>query len=78
MYGLTASVFTRDINKALIVSKRLPTGTVWVNRWGLMREMMTSPFGGVRQSGFGKDSGREGIEKYLRAKAVWIEHGLAA
>ena len=78
MYGLTAAVFTRDINKALTVSKRLPTGTVWVNRWGLMREMMTSPFGGVRQSGFGKDSGREGIEKYLRSKAVWIEHGMAA
>lgn len=76
MYGLTASVFTRDIRKALTVSKRLPTGTVWVNRWGLMREMMTSPFGGVRQSGFGKDSGREGIEKYLRSKAVWIEHAL--
>jgi aldehyde dehydrogenase (NAD+) len=73
-YGLTASVFTRDINKALTFAKRLPTGTVWVNRWGLMREMMTSPFGGVRQSGFGKDSGREGIEKYLRSKAVWIEH----
>ena len=76
LYGLTASVFTRDIRKALTVSKRLPTGTVWVNRWGLTREMMTSPFGGVRQSGFGKDSGREGIEKYLRSKAVWIEHAL--
>jgi len=74
LYGLTASVFTRDIDKALGFAKRLPTGTVWVNRWGLMREMMTSPFGGVRQSGFGKDSGREGIEKYLRSKAVWIEH----
>jgi aldehyde dehydrogenase (NAD+) len=77
LYGLTASVFTRDINKALTVAKRLPTGSVWVNRWGLMREMMTSPFGGIRQSGFGKDSGREGIEKYLRSKAVWIEHGMA-
>lgn len=77
LYGLTASIFTRDINKALTLAKRLPTGTVWINRWGLVREMMTSPFGGMRRSGFGKDSGREGIEKYLRSKAVWIEHAAA-
>ena len=74
MYGLSAAVFTRDINKALNAAKALRAGTVWVNRWGLTREMMTSPFGGYRQSGFGKDSGREGIEKYLHSKTVWIDH----
>lgn len=74
MYGLSAAVFTRDINKALNAAKALRAGTVWINRWGLTREMMTSPFGGYRQSGFGKDSGREGIEKYLRSKTIWIDH----
>ncbi|MCC5870734.1 MAG: aldehyde dehydrogenase [Gammaproteobacteria bacterium] len=72
-YGLTASVFTRDGAKALKAAKTLRTGTVWINRWGRTADMITSPFGGYGQSGFGKESGRAGVEGFMRQKAVWID-----
>lgn len=73
VYGLSAAVFTRDIATALSAARTLKAGTVWINRWGRTPEMMTSPFGGYGQSGFGKESGRQGIEGFMRAKAVWID-----
>ncbi|TFY96606.1 aldehyde dehydrogenase family protein [Ramlibacter humi] len=73
VYGLSAAVFTRDVNTALHAARGLKAGTVWVNRWGRTPEMMTSPFGGYGQSGFGKESGRAGIENFLRSKSVWID-----
>lgn len=72
-YGLSAAVFTRDVATALSAARSLKAGTVWINRWGRTPEMMTSPFGGYGQSGFGKESGRQGIEGFMRAKAVWID-----
>ncbi len=76
-YGLTASVFTQDGGKALRAAKALRSGTVWVNRWGRTADMMTSPFGGYGQSGFGRESGRNGVEGFSRLKSIWIEHGQA-
>ncbi len=72
-YGLSAAVFTRDIDCALRASRQLKAGTVWVNRWGRTPEMMSSPFGGYGQSGFGKESGKPGIENFLRSKSVWVD-----
>ncbi|MBH0114472.1 aldehyde dehydrogenase [Novosphingobium sp. YJ-S2-02] len=72
-YGLSASVFSRDIERALAASRRLDAGTVWVNRWGRTAEMMTAPFGGFGRSGFGKEAGRQGIEGFSRQKAIWID-----
>ena len=77
-YGLTASVFARDGALALRAAKALRAGTIWVNRWGRTADMMTSPFGGYGRSGFGKESGRAGIEGFTRQKAVWIDHAEAA
>lgn len=77
-YGLTASVFTRDGGKALRAAKMLSSGTVWINRWGRTADMMTAPFGGYGQSGFGKESGRAGIEGFTRQKAIWFELSEAA
>lgn len=74
-YGLTASVFTRDGAKALRAAKSLRAGTVWINRWGRTADMMTSPFGGYGQSGFGKESGRAGVEGFTRQKSIWYEIG---
>jgi aldehyde dehydrogenase (NAD+) len=54
-------------------ARTLKSGTVWVNRWGRTADMMTSPFGGFGQSGFGKESGRLGVEGFTRQKSVWIE-----
>lgn len=78
VYGLSAAVFTRDVGRALEAARGLKAGSVWVNRWGRTPEMMTSPFGGYNQSGFGKESGRAGIENFLRTKSVWIDFAQAA
>ncbi|MCC5808914.1 MAG: aldehyde dehydrogenase [Ectothiorhodospiraceae bacterium] len=71
-YGLTASVHTLDIRKALHAARRLESGTVWINDWG-RRSDMTAPFGGYKRSGIGKDMGAAGYQKYLKSKAVWIQ-----
>uniref|UniRef100_A0A673C2M5 Aldehyde dehydrogenase domain-containing protein n=1 Tax=Sphaeramia orbicularis TaxID=375764 RepID=A0A673C2M5_9TELE len=57
-YGLASGVFTRDINKAMYVSERLEAGTVFVNTYN--KTDVASPFGGFKQSGFGKDLGEFG------------------
>lgn len=78
VYGLSAAVFTGDVGRALEAARGLKAGTVWVNRWGRTPEMMTSPFGGYAQSGFGKESGRAGIDNFLRSKSVWIDFARTA
>lgn len=55
-YGLASGVFTRDINKAMYVSEKLEAGTVFINTYN--KTDVAAPFGGVKQSGFGKDLGK--------------------
>lgn len=55
-FGLASGVFTRDINKAMYVSERLEAGTVFVNTYN--KTDVAAPFGGFKQSGFGKDLGK--------------------
>ncbi len=69
-YGLAAYVFTRDLDRARRVVAELETGMVGVNR-GIISDA-AAPFGGVKQSGFGREGGTEGIEEYLEAKYVAI------
>ncbi|KAJ8359278.1 hypothetical protein SKAU_G00158030 [Synaphobranchus kaupii] len=71
-YGLASGVFTRDISKALYVSDKLQAGTVFVNTYN--KTDVASPFGGFKQSGFGKDLGQEALNEYLKTKAVTIEY----
>ncbi|HEX2743126.1 MAG TPA: aldehyde dehydrogenase [Streptosporangiaceae bacterium] len=70
-YGLAAGLWTRDIQRAFRMTKRLRVGTVWVNAYRTVN--FTMPFGGVKASGFGRENGIEGLHEYLRDKAVWIE-----
>ena len=70
IYGLAASVFTKDISCALRMVPRLEAGTVWVNSHDFVAA--NTPFGGVKQSGIGKDLGPEQLAHYLETKAVWV------
>jgi aldehyde dehydrogenase (NAD+)/phenylacetaldehyde dehydrogenase len=71
IYGLAAGVWTRDIKKAHQAARLLQAGTVWINSYGLYDSAM--PFGGVKQSGFGRELGREGLLEYTRTKSVWVD-----
>lgn len=63
-FGLASGVFTRDINKALYVSDKLQAGTVFVNTYN--KTDVAAPFGGFKQSGFGKDLGNQTLSLGLR------------
>ena len=65
-YGLVAYVYTRDLNRALNVMEKLEYGMVGLNRGRVSNE--AAPFGGIKQSGFGREGGYEGIEEYLETK----------
>ncbi|XP_034813169.1 cytosolic 10-formyltetrahydrofolate dehydrogenase isoform X3 [Pan paniscus] len=71
-FGLASGVFTRDINKALYVSDKLQAGTVFVNTYN--KTDVAAPFGGFKQSGFGKDLGEAALNEYLRVKTVTFEY----
>jgi succinate-semialdehyde dehydrogenase/glutarate-semialdehyde dehydrogenase len=75
-YGLVAYVYTRDINRAFRVIERLETGMIGLNQG--MVSNAGAPFGGVKQSGFGREGGPEGIEEYLETKYVAMNVGLTA
>ena len=70
VYGLAAAVWTNDIKKAHQLSRRLKAGTVWINTYGLMDASL--PFGGYKQSGFGRELGMHAIEHYTELKTVWM------
>jgi aldehyde dehydrogenase (NAD+)/phenylacetaldehyde dehydrogenase len=71
IYGLAAGVWTRDIKKAHQTARRLQAGTVWINTYGLYDSAM--PFGGSKQSGFGRELGRQGLLEYTQTKSVWVD-----
>lgn len=70
MFGLAAAVWTRDLNRAHTLSRRIKSGLVWVNCYDVGD--MTVPFGGVKQTGYGRDRSLHALEKYTQLKTVWI------
>lgn len=72
IYGLAASVWTRDLSRALGVSEALNAGTVSVNTVDALSAM--TPFGGVKQSGYGRDLSLHAFDKYTALKTTWIKY----
>ncbi len=70
VYGLAAGVWTTSLRRAMQMSDALEAGTVWVNNY--RATSFTSPFGGFKRSGIGRESGVEAIKEYLQTKCVWI------
>jgi aldehyde dehydrogenase (NAD+) len=71
IYGLAAAVWSRDVKKALRTAKALKAGTVWVNAYNLYDPGL--PFGGYKESGFGRERGHYALEEYTQVKSVWID-----
>jgi len=69
-FGLAAGVFTADIGRALRITKGIRSGIVWVNTYRMVSPL--APFGGYKDSGYGRESGLEAIYDYTRPKTVWL------
>ena len=70
-YGLAAAVWTKDIKKAHRVARKLQAGTVWINTYNVYDT--AAPFGGYKQSGFGRELGVHALEHYTQTKTVWVD-----
>ena len=69
-YGLAATIFTENLNRAMYFADKIQTGIVWVNCW-LLRDLRT-PFGGVKNSGVGREGGWEAMRFFTEPKNVCI------
>ena len=67
-YGLGAGIWTRDISKAHALAKKIRAGTIWINCYNVFDAAL--PFGGYKQSGWGREMGHEVLEAYTEVKAV--------
>lgn len=70
-YGLASGVWTKDIKKAHYVASKLQAGTVWINTYNVYDT--ASPFGGYKQSGFGREMSAHALEHYTQVKSVWVD-----
>jgi acyl-CoA reductase-like NAD-dependent aldehyde dehydrogenase len=69
-YGLAAGAWTKDISKAYRFARSVRAGTIWINGYNLFDP--AAPFGGYKESGFGREMGKDALELYTQTKTVWI------
>lgn len=72
IYGLAAAVWSKDISRAHRMARALQAGTVWVNCWDPTGDL-SIPFGGYKQSGFGRDKSIHALDKYTNLKTTWVQ-----
>jgi acyl-CoA reductase-like NAD-dependent aldehyde dehydrogenase len=73
-YGLAAAIWTRDIKKAHYVARKLQAGTVWINTYNVYDT--ARPFGGYKQSGFGREMSAHALGALHQIKTVWVDLNL--
>ena len=71
IYGLSAGIWTRDITRAHRFAKEVKAGVVWINTFNMFNA--ASPFGGYKQSGYGREMGKHAIDLYTQVKSVWVD-----
>ncbi|HYE65227.1 MAG TPA: betaine-aldehyde dehydrogenase [Pyrinomonadaceae bacterium] len=71
IYGLSAGIWTRDIIRAHRFAREIKAGVVWINTFNMFNA--ASPFGGYKQSGYGREMGKHVIEHYTQIKSVWVD-----
>src|SRR5438105_86797 len=71
VYGLSAGIWTRDITRAHRFAREIKAGVVWINTFNMMNA--ASPFGGYKQSGYGREMGKHALEMYTQVKSVWVD-----
>ena len=69
-FGLAAGVWTTSLRRAMLMSEKLKAGTVWVNNY--RSTSFTTPFGGYKDSGYGREGGVDAVKEYMQIKSVWI------
>jgi betaine-aldehyde dehydrogenase len=73
VYGLACGIWTRDFGKAWNIARKIQAGTVWINTY--RQNSVTTPFGGFKQSGWGRERGPQGLRQYQQIKSVFIATG---
>lgn len=71
IYGLSAGIWTRDITRAHRFARAIKAGVVWINTFNMFNA--ASPFGGYKQSGYGREMGRHALDLYTQIKSVWVD-----
>lgn len=71
IYGLSAGIWTRNLSRAHRFAKAIRAGTVWINTYNMIHPAM--PFGGYKQSGYGRELGKHALDLYTQVKSVWVD-----